>query len=68
MVAKPRLHPQYVTDPDGQRKAVILPVEEFEELLEDLDDLAVAAERRDDQTVPHQKAKAELKRDGLLSD
>ena len=68
MAAKPQLHPQYVTDSDGQRKAVILSVEEFEELLEDLDDLALAAERRDDPTVPHEKAKAELKRDGYLPD
>lgn len=68
MAAKPQLHPQYVTDSDGQRKAVILSVEEFEELLEDLDDLAVAAERREAPTIPHQEAKAELRRDGYLSD
>ena len=60
MVPRPELHPQYVTDSDGQRKAVILPVQEFEELLEDLDDLAVAAERRDEPTIPHQEAKTEL--------
>ncbi len=68
MAAKPQLHPQYVTDSDGRRKAVILPVEEFEELLEDLDDLAVAAERRGSATIPHEEAKAELRRDGYLSD
>ena len=68
MVARPQLHPQYITDSDGQRKAVILPVEEFEELLEDLDDLAVAAERREAPTIPHREAKAELRRDGYLPD
>ena len=68
MATKPRLHPQYVTDSDGRRKAVILPVEEYEELLADLDDLAVAAERREAPTIPHQEAKAELRRDGHLSD
>ena len=64
MVARPELHPQYVTDSDGRRKAVILPVEEFEELLEDLDDLAVAAERRDAPTIPHEEAKAASEGDG----
>jgi predicted DNA-binding protein len=68
MASELRLHPQYVTDPEGRRKAVILPVEEFEELLEDLDDFAVAAERRGDATVPHEKAKAELRSDGFLQD
>ncbi len=68
MAGRPQLHPQYITDSDGQRKAVILPVEEFEELLEDLDDLAVAAERREARTIPHQEAKAELRRDGYLPD
>jgi hypothetical protein len=26
------LHPQYVTDGEGRKKAVILPIEEFDEL------------------------------------
>ena len=68
MAAGPQLHPQYVTDSEGRRKAVILPVEEFEELLEDLDDLAVAAERREEATISHEEAKAELRRDGHLPD
>jgi hypothetical protein len=60
------LHPQFVTDAEGQRTAVILPVEEYEELLEDLADLAVIAERRDEPTIPHEQVKSELKKDGLL--
>ena len=68
MASKPQHHPQYVTGPDGRRTAVILPVEEYEELLEDIDDLAVAAERRDEPTIPHAEAKAELRRDGHLPD
>ena len=35
-----QLHPEYVTDRKGHKKAVILPIGEFDELLEDLDDLA----------------------------
>jgi len=39
------LQAQYITDKTGKKTAVILPIEEFEELLEDL---AVLAERRDE--------------------
>src|SRR6056297_3710887 len=49
------LHPQYVVNEKGQKKAVILPVEEYEELLEDLSDLAIAAERREEGTVSHEQ-------------
>ena len=42
----------YVVDENGNRTAVMLPIEEYEELLEDLQDLAVIAQRRDDPTVP----------------
>ncbi|HAK94382.1 MAG TPA: hypothetical protein DCM87_05125 [Planctomycetes bacterium] len=66
MATRPELHPEYITDAEGRRKAVVLPVEEFEQLLEDLEDLAVAAERRDETCIPHSAVKAELKRDGLL--
>jgi hypothetical protein len=42
----------YVVDESGNRTAVMLPIEEYEELLEDLQDLAVIAQRRDEPTVP----------------
>ncbi len=61
-----KLHPEYVTDEQGRRKAVILPIEEYDELLEDIDDLAVAAARRDEGTVSHRKVVEELKESGIL--
>ena len=42
----------YVVDENGNRTAVMLPIEEYEELLEDLQDLAVIAQRRDEPTEP----------------
>ncbi len=42
----------YVVDENGNRTAVMLPIEEYEALLEDLQDLAVIAQRRDEPTVP----------------
>jgi prevent-host-death family protein len=42
---------QYVVDEHGNRVAVILPLQEYEQLQEDLHDLAVVAERREEPTV-----------------
>ncbi len=57
---------QYITNPDGEKTAVILPIEEFRELLEDIEDLAAVAERRDEPTISHDEVMAGLKRDGLI--
>jgi PHD/YefM family antitoxin component YafN of YafNO toxin-antitoxin module len=57
---------QYLTDDQGQRTAVVLPISEYEKLMEDLDDLAVVAERRDEPTIGHQEFIADLKRDGIV--
>jgi len=50
----------------GERTAVILPIDEYEELLEDRHDLAVIAERRDEPTVTLEELKRRLRDDGLL--
>jgi len=57
---------QYITDPTGEKTAVILPILEFQELLEDIEDLAMVAERREEPRISHDELLAELKRDGLL--
>jgi hypothetical protein len=57
---------QYITNPDGEKTAVILPIGEFRELLEDIEDLGAVAERRDEPTISHEELLAELKRDGLI--
>lgn len=33
------LHPQYITDPKGKKQAVVLPIKEYNLLLEELDEL-----------------------------
>jgi hypothetical protein len=42
---------QYVVDENGNKVAVILPIREYEHLREDLHDLAMVAERRDEATI-----------------
>ena len=49
---------QYVVDETGNKVAVILPIDEYEHLKEDLHDLAMVAERRDEGTT----SLAELKK------
>jgi hypothetical protein len=62
------LNPQYVTDENGEQTAVIIPIGNFRELLEDIEDLAAIAERREEPTIPHEQVLADLERDGLLPD
>ena len=57
---------QYLTDEHGDRTAVVLPINDYEKLIEDLEDLAVIAERRDEPVIPHDQFMAELKRNGIL--
>jgi hypothetical protein len=57
---------KYITNDQGERTAVVLPISDYEKLLEDLEDLVVVAERRDEPTITHEQFVSELKRDGLL--
>ena len=56
---------QFLTNEKGRKTAVVLPIEDYEKLQEDLEDLAVIAERRDEETTPHAEFKKGLKRNGL---
>ena len=62
------MSPKYVIDDTGKRTAVLLPIENYESLLEDLQDLAAIADRRSESTVSHADFLAELRADGLLQD
>ena len=57
---------QYVVDAEGRKLAVVLSLEQYEKLMEDLHDLAVVAERRDEETISLQELRRRLKKDGLL--
>ncbi len=57
---------RYIVDEKGERTSVILPLNEYQEMLEDLHDLAIIAERREEPTVSFEKLKQKLKNDGLL--
>ena len=59
---------QYLTDEAGHKTAVILPMADYEQLLEDINDLAAIADRREEPTIPHDQFLKELKKDGILQD
>lgn len=61
-----QLREQYVIDAKGKKTAVLLPLERYEMLLEDLHDLAIVAERREEETVSLDEVKRRLREDGLL--
>ena len=66
MINTDKLALNYVTNQSGEKTAVILPLKQFEELLEDIEDLAIVAERRDEPTISHEDVISELKQDGIL--
>jgi hypothetical protein len=66
LVIHPITSQQYITDTDGQKTGVILSIDEYERLLDDLHDLAVVAERRSETPVSLDKMKEWLKEDGVL--
>ena len=57
---------QYVTDAEGHKTAVILPIEEYEDMLEDLHMGRVARESRDEPRRPFAEVVEELRAGGEI--
>jgi len=57
---------QYVIDSRGRKTGVLLSLERYERLLEDLHDLAIIAERRDEEPISLEELKRRLKSDGFV--
>lgn len=68
MISLKEMSVRYATDTSGARNAVILPLETSNALLEDIQNLAIMAERLDQPTFFHQQLLKELKADGFLPD
>lgn len=54
---------QFLVDTRGKKTAVILPIKQYEQLMEDLHDLAVVAERRNEKPISLEEMKRRLKKD-----
>jgi hypothetical protein len=57
---------QYIIDAEGNKTAIILFDGQYEQMLEDLHDLAIVAERRTEQPVSLANMQEWLKEDGVL--
>ncbi|MFA4875390.1 MAG: hypothetical protein WC956_08760 [bacterium] len=57
---------QFITDSKGKRRAVVIDVESYEKMLEDLDDLRVIAERRENPKVDALRFVTRLKKHGTV--
>jgi len=57
---------QYVIDSNGRKKAVILTIKQFERMKQDLHDMAMVAERRNERTMGVGELKRRLRKDGLV--
>ena len=60
------LQERYVVDAQGSRMAVILSLDQYERLMEDLHDLAIVAERREEEPISLEEMKRRLREDSLL--
>ncbi|MBT5935590.1 hypothetical protein [Sulfurimonas sp.] len=60
------LHPQYITDDNGDKVSVVIGMQEFESMLEDIEDLTAIADRKDEDTTSHSDFLKELRADGTL--
>ena len=52
---------QFLTDTKGRKIAAVVPIEEYAELMEDLEDLAKIANQRDEKGIPYEEVMKGLK-------
>jgi len=45
------INEQFIVDANGKKTAVILSIEQYEQIIEDMHDLAIAAERRSEKPI-----------------
>ncbi len=57
---------EYITDIKGKKTKIVMPIEEYENLLEDLHDLSVIAGRKKENLLTFDNILNGLKRDGSL--
>lgn len=62
------MQPQFIVDESGVKKSVIIPIEKYKEIIENIHDLAIIAERKDGSTISLEELKNRLKSDGLIRD
>ncbi|MBI4287258.1 MAG: hypothetical protein HY671_02380 [Chloroflexi bacterium] len=62
-----KIREKFLIDREGKKTDVVLPIKDYERMLEDIHDLAVVAERRNEPTIGLDELKRRLRADGLIS-
>jgi PHD/YefM family antitoxin component YafN of YafNO toxin-antitoxin module len=57
---------KYITDKNGTKTAVIIPIKKYERLMEDIHDLTIVAERKNESTISLNELKKRLNTDAGL--
>lgn len=57
---------QFIVNSKGKKIGVLLSLKQYQQLLEDLHDLAVVAERREEKVISLEEMQQQLRKDGLL--
>lgn len=57
---------KFIVDAKGRKKAVVLDIKDYEEMLEDIEDLKIIAERENEPARPLEEVEKRLKKLGLL--
>ena len=60
------MNTQFITDTKGKKVSVVIPINDYKDLMEDVADLASVAERRNDDRISLEDVKNNLIKDGLL--
>ena len=59
-------HGRFIVDESGERTDVVIPVNEYKELMEDLHDLAIIAERKDEDSIDCNELKKRLRVNSII--
>jgi hypothetical protein len=62
------MNTQFLTDKKGKKVAAVIPIKEYEELMEDLIDISACLEVKDEKTVPWEQVKKEIFSDAAVPD
>lgn len=57
---------QFIVDSQGKKTAVLIPMQRYERIMADLNDLAIVAERKEEKPISLAEMKKRLKKDGII--
>lgn len=66
MINIEEFHPKFIMDDKGHRQSVVIPIRDFRSLMDDIEDLAIIAERKGEPVTDHDEFVNELKNSGIL--